>query len=501
MKSLDRYDDAIGCFLDLSRAFDTVWHKGLLYKLDKYGIKDHMGGSKLFSWFCSYLNNRGHKVTIDGKSSTIKYINAAVPQGSVLGPLLFLVYINDITSDIASDIFLFADDTSIFCSGKETPLLAQQINSDLNKIALWAKRWKITINPSKTVSMLFTKKVNPNRNFQIKLDGDIIQLSDNHKHLGLWLSSNLTWRKHINEMAAKARKRLGCVQKHKYKLNRRCLELLYLTFVRPVMEYGNVLYDSAAQEDLDILDELEKEALRTITGARRRCNLESLYNEVKWPDICKRRELQKIVTLGKIIIKKFPNYLVQDLPTYYGDSRTNRNNTFAIPRARTDYYGKSFVPSSIELWNSLPPEMRSIKSYKLLKGKLKEQNMKEVPKYFNFGARPLNILHTKLRLGCSDLNYDKHRIGISDSNLCLCGDIETSDHYLLQCGNNLVAKVTMIDSITDILLNKGLNQTQIDDMLDVQLLLKGSNNLSQKENENIFQAVHIFISDSKRFKV
>ncbi len=107
-------------------------------------------------WFSSYLESRGHRVTIDGKKSSIRYINAAVPQGSVLGPLLFLVYINDITEGIGSEIFLFADDTSIFRSGKNNQMLAQGINSDLNKIALWAKKWKISINPTKTEAMMNT---------------------------------------------------------------------------------------------------------------------------------------------------------------------------------------------------------------------------------------------------------------------------------------------------------------------------------------------------------
>ncbi len=499
LKSLDNFEDVIGCFLDLTRAFDTVWHKGLLYKLDKYGIRDHDNGTKLYSWFKSYLSNRGHRVTIDGSRSEIRYINAAVPQGSVLGPLLFLVYINDVTSDIDSNIFLFADDTSIFSSGKDTPTLAQNINSDLNKITLWARRWKITINPTKTVCMLFTKKSKPNKNFQIRLNNEIIKLSDHHKHLGLWLSTNLTWKKHISEMAAKGRKRLGCIQKHKYRLDRRSLELLYLTFVRPVLEYGGVLYDSANQEDLEILTDIEKEALRTITGARKRCNLDALYNEFKWPDLEKRREIQKISTLGKIIIKQFPSYLVKDLPTFYANARNNRKNTFAIPHSRHDYYSKSFLPASIDLWNDLPFEIRCINSHKALKTRLKSLNTKKIPDYYHCGSRSLNILHTKLRLGCSDLNYDKNLIGISNSNVCQCGEIETAEHYLLECGRNLVAKVIMLDSITDLLLAKGFAQNTIDEMLGVDLLLRGSEELSSDENIQIFKLVHIFISDSKRF--
>ncbi len=170
------------------------------------------------SWFRSYLTERGHKVSIDGSISNIRTINAAVPQGSVLGPLLFLVYINDVIHDIDSHIFLFADDTSIFQ-----------------------------------------------------------------------------------------------------------------------------------------------------TGARKRCVIDNLLNEFKWPTIDERRKLQKILTIGKIIIKRFPNYLLQDLPTFYANSRTVRKNTFATPPTKKDYYSKSFVPASVELWNQLPIDIRCINSFKALK--------------------------------------------------------------------------------------------------------------------------------------
>ncbi len=268
-KSMDNMEDVIGCFLDLTRAFDTVWHKGLLYKLDRYGIRNNPDGCKIYSWFKSYLTNRGHKVSIDGKTSNVRFINAAVPQGSVLGPLLFLVYINDVTIDIESKIFLFADDTCIFKNGKNNPEMAVGINSDLNKISLWARKWKITINPTKTVSMLFTKKSKPNKNFVIKLNNEIIKLSDHHKHLGLWLSSNLTWSKHINESACKARQRRGCIQRHKLRMNRKSLEQCYISFIRPLLEYGCVLFDAANQDELDVLSNIEKEAKRVITGQKK----------------------------------------------------------------------------------------------------------------------------------------------------------------------------------------------------------------------------------------
>ncbi len=496
LRSMENSEDVLGCFLDLSRAFDTVWHKGLLYKLEKYGIRDHEQGSKTLSWFKSYLTNRGHRVSIDGSLSDIRTINAAVPQGSVLGPLLFLVYINDVTHDIDSKIFLFADDTSIFQNGNYNPDMANTINSDLNKISLWARKWKITINPTKTVCMLFTKKAKPNRNFHVKIHDEIIRLSDHHKHLGLWLSSNLTWTKHISELACKARQRLGCLQKHKYRMDRKSLEQCYISFIRPLLEYGGVLFDCANKEDLDILANIEKDAMRLITGARKRCIIDNLENDFKWPNLEDRRKLQKKLMIGKIVIKRFPNYLLQDLPTFYANSRAIRRNTFAIPPTKKDYYSKSFVPASVELWNQLPTEIRCINSYKALKAKLKKESLKNVPDYFHYGKRHLNILHTKLRLGCSDLNYDKSLIGISNTNACICGEIETAEHYLLECGRNLVAKINMLDSISDLLTSNGLNIP-----LNIELLLYGSVRLSDDKNKKLFSFVHQFIAESKRFAI
>ena len=138
--------------------------------------------------------------------------------------------------------------------------------------------------------------------------------------------------------------------------------------------------------------------------------------------------------------------------------------------------------------------MRCLASHKALKARLKKISYHEVPKYYSFGTRKLNILHTKLRLQCSNLNADKFAIGISNDNLCHCGEIENSEHFLLECGSNLVSKVKMLDSITDILANKGLG-----DMLNIDLLLKGSDRLSLNENKLIFGHVQTFIAESKRF--
>ncbi len=358
--------------------------------------------------------------------------------------------------------------------------------------------WKININPTKTVCMLFSKKANPDNNFVVKLNNDIIKLSTHHKHLGLWLTNNVSWKKHISEIATKARKRLGCLKLHSFRMSRRSLELCYLTFVRPVMEYGNVMYDSASDEDLNILSEIEKDAMRTITGARKKCNLDKLYKEFKWPTLAVRRANQKITTLGKIIIKNYPPYLVRDLPTFYRDSRTNRKNTFATPTCTKDYYVKSFIPSSIALWNDLPYNVRTCQSYDSLKNRIKSMSLNNVPDYYYHGSRLCNILHCRLRLGCSNLNADKYLIGISNTDLCDCGERETAEHYLLDCGIELEKRVKMLDSILDVLKNKGLSDDRIDQIFGADLLLYGSGELDINENTSIFEAVQLFLWESDR---
>ena len=144
-------------FLDLSKAFDRVWHKGLLYKLECSGIS-----GSLPALIRDFLANREQRVLLNGKNSEWATISAAVPQGSVLGPLFFLVYINDLVDDLNSDVKIFADDTSLFSFVNDVARTAEELNRDLEMVNLWALQWKMQFNADKTVELIFsTKRVNP----------------------------------------------------------------------------------------------------------------------------------------------------------------------------------------------------------------------------------------------------------------------------------------------------------------------------------------------------
>ena len=173
-----------GVFLDVDSAFDKIWHKGMIAKLHSIGIE-----GKLLELFTSYLHNRKQIVVVDGLKSSTTNITAGLPQGSRLGPLLFIIYINDITEDLESDILIFADDCSLLVSDINPNITAQILNRDLVRISQWASKWKVKFNGSKTKDMIFSKKVADGVN-SLKLNDVQVTRVLSHRHLGLQLTHN-----------------------------------------------------------------------------------------------------------------------------------------------------------------------------------------------------------------------------------------------------------------------------------------------------------------------
>ena len=185
-------------FCDISKAFDRVWHEGPLKKLEAAGITGH-----LLTWFRSYLSDRRQRVVLPGVESVWNFIRAGVPQGSILGPLLFLLFINDIVTDIGSNIRLFSG-TSLSIIVENPDMATELLNMDLDKIMEWAKRWLVTFNPTKTESLLISRKINQPVHPPLFMDNQIIEEVSSHKHLGIFLSNDCSWHKHIDYVKEKA---------------------------------------------------------------------------------------------------------------------------------------------------------------------------------------------------------------------------------------------------------------------------------------------------------
>ena len=171
--------------LDISKSFDKVWHKGLLFKLRRAGIR-----GKLLSWFSDYLSNRYQRVLIPGGISTLYHIQAGVPQGSILGPLLFLIFINDIVDDIKANINLLADDTSLSMKVSDPLAVGTMLQTDIHKISDRAQKWLVKFNPSKSVSLVIFRKGNETNHPGLFMSNIEIPSVTSHKHLGIFLSND-----------------------------------------------------------------------------------------------------------------------------------------------------------------------------------------------------------------------------------------------------------------------------------------------------------------------
>ena len=251
-KALDEGKEVRAIFCDISKAFDRVWHKGLLFKLNSVGIC-----GSLLSWFTDYLDSRKQRVVLPGVNSNWSSLKSGVPQGSILGPLLFLLYINDIVENINSSIRLFADDTSLYIIVDDPIEAASQLNSDIEKVHEWATKWLVTYNPTKSESIIFSRKRNKPLHPPIVMDQKQINEVSSHKHLGVFLSNDCTWHEHMEYIKSKAWKRINIMRKLKFILDRRSLQTIYLTFIRPLLEYANVVWDNCTLYEVNELEKIQ----------------------------------------------------------------------------------------------------------------------------------------------------------------------------------------------------------------------------------------------------
>ena len=483
-QALDSGKEVRAVFCDISKAFDRVWHAGLLAKLHAAGVTGNV-----HAWFADYLSNRKQRVVLPGAVSNWASIHAGVPQESILGPLLFLLYINDIVHDIGSNIRLFADDTSLFIIVDDPVTAAGCINTDLVRISRWASTWLVTFNPSKTETLLISRKLNRHLHPPLFMENHQISEVDSHKHLGLYFSHDCTWHQHINHITVKAWARINIMRKLKFKLDRKSLETIYTAFIRPLIEYGDIIWDNCSQYEKDELQKIQNEAARIATGATRLVSLSTLSKEIGWESLEKRRTNHKLTLFYKMTNNLAPLYLSSLVPSTVSNiSRYNLRNSNNLQTidARTTLYFNSFLPSTVRAWNEVPEEVKLSDSVNAFKRFL-NKDKSHIPKHFYVGKRKAQILHTRLRTNCSSLNLDLFMRNISDTPLCQCGSVENAQHFFFHCRNYDAPRADLLNTVSQY-------QTP-----SLSLLLYGNDSFSVETNTVIFETVHKFILDSKRF--
>ena len=261
--TIDNGKYGCGIFIDLKKAFDTVNHKILLTKLEHYGIRGN-----ILKWFESYLSNRKQFVFYNGVSSDIASFTCGVPQGSVLGPLLFLIYINDLPN-ISSKLsfFLFADDTNIYYESNKLIELEKTINKELKLLSLWLNLNRLALNVSKTNFVIFRSPKKPlNHNVVLIMNRKAIDQKDHVKYLGVLMDQHLSWKYQISNVSKKISRGTGILAKLKGNMNRDLLVNIYYCLVFSYLSYGVEAWGSACQSDLSKINVLQKKAVRIITG-------------------------------------------------------------------------------------------------------------------------------------------------------------------------------------------------------------------------------------------
>ena len=328
--------------LDISKAFDRVWHAGLLHKLKSYGIS-----GQIFGLISSFLSNRRLRVVLDGKSSQEYPVNAGVPQGSILGPTLFLLYINDLPDDVICNIAIYADDTTLYSKCDQASDLWQQLElaseleSDLRDTVDWGRKWLVDFNAGKTQLVSFDRSKNTGA-IDVKMDGSVLEEKTSFKMLGLTFSAKLEWGSYIVSIAKTASKKIGALICSMKVLSPEVALYLYKSTIRPCMEYCCHVWAGAPSCYLELLDKLQKRICRTV-GPSLAASLELLAHR------------QNVASLSLFYRYYFGNCSsVRGRSTHYSERLHDFSVT--IPRCYKDVYANSFFPRTARLWNSLPIE-------------------------------------------------------------------------------------------------------------------------------------------------
>ena len=255
----------IATFIDLSKAFDKVWKLGLLLKLSTAGVTGHM-----FNWVKSFLSHRTARVKLNGNLSHCVTTREGVPQGGVISPTLFIVFINDITQGLTTHISraLHADDFAMWNNAQSTPTATVRMQDALNNTSKWAQDWCVTINSLKTVTTCFSLSNTP-ETIKLTINNQQIPQEDTPTYLGVKLDRRLTWKPHIKETEKRATKRLSILKKlagTKWGAKNTILKQVYTGNIRPVMEYASSAWATAARTNTSRLAKVQNTSMRLITG-------------------------------------------------------------------------------------------------------------------------------------------------------------------------------------------------------------------------------------------
>ena len=347
-QSLDKKKQTDLAILDFSKAFDRVPHQRLLKKLMHYGIQ---GNTQ--KWIESFLSGRTQQVVIEGESSYSAPVVSGVPQGTVLGPLLFLIFINDLPQHIQSKVRLFADDCIVYrkINNKAD---CETLQDDLHALERWESTWAMEFHPAKCSVMRVATSNDPIM-LSYKLKGHQLQAETTSKYLGVDLSSNLDWKPHIDRIVKKSNSMLGFLRRNLRISSQETKSMAYMAMVRSNLEYCATVWNPWKKEHIKKLEMVQRRAARFVTNRfHNTSSVSDMLEHLEWDTLEARRCKLQLTMFYKIV-----NNIVDINKDLYlepamAKTRANHSKKFRQISTSQNCFKNSFFPRTFPLWNKLP---------------------------------------------------------------------------------------------------------------------------------------------------
>ena len=347
---------SIGISLDLCKAFDSINHTILLEKLKFYGVKN-----KSLEWFNSYLSGRKQYTSCNNIKSSMASINNGVPQGSILGPLLFLYFINDLVNCSESlYLSLFADDSTGLISGNNLDNLRQLATEELQKVADWLSANKIRANLKKSHFLVFKGRNKLDYSLRITLNGKSLAQKSSTKMLGVHIRDDLKWTEHINVINRKISRTNGILYKLSKTLNSKTLKLVYNSLVHPHLQYSNIIWGNAPMKLLNMLSVSQKRAIRTICHSEYLAHTNALLKNLGIIKVVDIHMLESVKFVKKELSKPASLYFSFRQNNHNMVLRNNIDRDVTLPQPLSDLARRFITYSGALHWNSLPRAIKML---------------------------------------------------------------------------------------------------------------------------------------------